>query len=740
MNTPHSVRATTMSPPRPVRTRLACAVRAILARRRPLLPPMAGVMLAMSCAAQAQQDLPKQDNLGSSQSDFGGVGLMQTPTARFAPLGNAAFTYSRASPYRRYNFSFQPTSWMEAGFRYTEIENRSYGAVARDRNYLDRGFDIKLKLSDESRYWPALAVGARDIGGTGLFSAEYLVASKRWYDFDFTLGMGWGYLGNSGDFSSPFGWASDRFDNRPGRESTSAGDFNLDQLFRGDVALFGGIEYQTPWDPLVLQLEYEGNDYQNEPNPNSSLPNNNQPRDSRVNIGARYHVNDNLALNVGYQRGNTLMAGVTLSANLGGLAQIKFDPEPVPLEDEPPVTHTEDWSEVRRQLAANAGIKVYRVVEQGNTLLVEGEPTTYRSMPEAEGRANRILHNAAGRDITTFRYRWYSEGVAIREDVQPRQAFVDAVASEDANIDYRHSIYSLAATGRPAKGEVLDEPSYPRFNYDIGPGLQQNVGGPDGYLYQVTANLAASYRTDRNGWFSGLVAYNLFDNYDRAEYSTSSRLPRVRSDIDRYVQESDFSVRNLQYTRTAQLGDDWYAMAYGGLLETMYSGAGGELMYRPFNTPLAFGMDLNWVKQRDFDGGFGTRDYDVWTGHITGYWETGFEDVLAKLSVGRYLAGDVGATLDLSRQFASGVRLGAWATRTDAGDDYGEGSFDKGIYVTIPLDAFFVKSSRNQVGLAWQPLIRDGGARLGRAYSLYDLTSERWMGNYWNQTPDALKP
>ncbi|STL49430.1 putative lipoprotein [Escherichia coli] len=38
---------------------------------------------------------------------------------------------------------------------------------------------------------------ARDIGGTGLFDAEYLVASKAWGPFDFTLGLGWGYLGTT---------------------------------------------------------------------------------------------------------------------------------------------------------------------------------------------------------------------------------------------------------------------------------------------------------------------------------------------------------------------------------------------------------------------------------------------------------------------------------------------------------------------------------------------------------------
>ncbi|PRY66012.1 YjbH domain-containing protein [Halomonas ventosae] len=174
-------------------------------------------------------------------------------------------------------------------------------------------------------------------------------------------------------------------------------------------------------------------------------------------------------------------------------------------------------------------------------------------------------------------------------------------------------------------------------------------------------------------------------------------------------------------------------MGYCGLLEIMYAGAGGELLYRPFNSPLALGADLNWVRQREFDQRFGLHDYDTWTGHLSAYLETGLEDVLAEVSVGRYLAGDLGTTFDLSREFDNGVRVGAWATFTDAGDAFGEGSFDKALYLSIPMDAFFVRSSRNRASIAWQPLTRDGGARLNRRYRLHDLTEERDLGRYWEE-------
>jgi len=711
-------------------------------------PAWAGMLEAIDTGTDAQDLTSPQHRLGSGQSDSGGVGLMQTPTARMAPQGEFSFSYHQAKPYRRYSISLQPADWFEFTFRYTEIENRLYGsAIAGDRAYLDKGLDAKLRLWAESRYLPELALGMRDAGGTTLFGAEYLVASKRWYDLDFSLGLGWGYLGTRGDMDSPLSLLDSRFKTRPeDAGGDQGGEFALNQLFRGPAAVFAGIEYQTPWKPLVLQLEYEGNDYSNEP---SSEP---LVQDSPVNIGARYHLNDNLTLHAGWERGNTLMTGITLSANLAGLRQAKRDAPPLSVTPAPapaatpssrpqqkPLTEglnssttadETDWRATSEQLLANAGIRVHRMVVSGDTLVVEGEPTKYRSLAHTEGRANRILHNSASDAITTFRYRWQSHGLSLRDDVHSRDAFVSAAQSIQAEPDYYYGIYTTPAKGE-SRGKVVATPETQRFRFDIGPGINQNLGGPDGYLYQLLVRANGEYLTDANGWFSGTVGWTVADNFDKYDYIADSDLPRVRTYIGDYLAESSLGITNLQYTRTKRLSDNWFAMGYGGLLEMMYAGVGSEVLYRPFNSGWALGADLNYVRQRDFDQQFGLRDYSTWTGHLSAYVQTDFEDVLAKVSVGRYLAKDIGTTIDLSREFTSGARMGAWATFTDAGNAFGEGSFDKGVYISLPLDAFFTTYSRDHLALGWQPLTRDGGARLARRYSLYDMTEDRQLDRYW---------
>ncbi|MCP5634739.1 YjbH domain-containing protein, partial [Klebsiella pneumoniae] len=89
----------------------------------------------------------------------------------------------------------------------------------------------------------------KDIGGTGLFDAEYIVASKAWGPFDFSLGLGWGYLGTSGNVKNPFCTYSDKYCYRD-NSYQKAGSINGDQMFHGPASLFGGVEYQTPWQPL----------------------------------------------------------------------------------------------------------------------------------------------------------------------------------------------------------------------------------------------------------------------------------------------------------------------------------------------------------------------------------------------------------------------------------------------------------------------------------------------------------
>ena len=162
----------------------------------------------------------------------------------------------------------------------------------------------------------------------------------------------------------------------------------------------------------------------------------------------------------------------------------------------------------------------------------------------------------------------------------------------------------------------------------------------------------------------------------------------------------------------------------------MYGGAGAEVLYRPVDSNWAFGLNANYVKQRDWRSAqdmMKFTDYSVKTGHLTAYLTPSFaQDVLVKASVGQYLAGDKGVTVDVSKHFDSGIVIGAYATKTNvSAAPYGEGQFTKGVYVSVPLDLFTTGATRSRAGIGWTPLTRDGGQKLGRKFELYNMTSDK---------------
>ena len=94
------------------------------------------------------------------------------------------------------------------------------------------------------------------------------------------------------------------------------------------------------------------------------------------------------------------------------------------------------------------------------------------------------------------------------------------------------------------------------------------------------------------------------------------------------------------------------------------------------------------------------------------------------LRAGRYLAGDWGGTIELGRRFDSGIEVGAFATFTDVPyGKFGEGSFDKGIYLRIPLQLLGPETTA-RAGAVIRPVVRDGGQRLIVDNPLWDVTRE----------------
>ncbi len=676
-----------------------------------------------------------------SANDWGEIGLIQTPSARMASVSAMRVNISKVLPYTRSNVMFQPTDWLEAGFRYTDIGNRLYdptGALQTNQTFKDKSFDFKLRLREESSYAPAVSLGMRDIGGTGLFSSEYFVASKRFGDFDASMGIGWGYMASSGNISNPLGKLNPSFYARPNASTATGGEIGFKALFRGPTGLFGGVQWRAS-DVLTYKVEREANNYQNEPQGNTLA------RRSFWNFAANYRYSPSIDLAVGFERGNKLMIGVSFQTNLDGQNVPKLlNPPPPAFQAVPSVLSSAVRSAdtFAQDLLSQTGWNLLGMEEARGVVMLRVEAGTGDGMQRRErmDRLNGVMQAYAGAHIRRWSVVFVEKGLTISALEVDRDAWVarhtqplPASLKKDAVVAYQPS------ESQASNSPKLVDKGPKAFSFGVGPSYSHILGGPDAfYLFRLGAAANASYQFNPSTWVQGILDFRVLDNFEQFKYTAPSNLPRVRTFAREYATSSRTTIPLLQATHVAQPFESHFTSFYGGMLESMFAGVGGEWLYRPTQSAFAFGVDVNRVQQRDFNQNFALRDYKVNTGHATAYWDTGVSDILLKLQVGQYLAGDRGATLDISRRFNNGILLGAFATKTNVSAlQFGEGSFDKGLYLSFPFDVMLPKYSDKSVTVSWQPLTRDGGVRLNRANPLYNLTSGRDVKAFHFESPPA---
>lgn len=657
-----------------------------------------------------------------SSSQWGTVGLIQTPTARMRPAGSINASIHRTAPYTWFNVMFQPLPWLEGGFRYVDIANRLYGPAefSGNQSLKDKSFEIKARVLEEGAYKPAVAVGIRDLGGTGLFGGEYLVASKRWGRLDASMGLAWGYPGGRSNLANPLGKLFSQFDKRV-NDTGEGGTLSTGAYFRGPTALFAGLEYQSPWGPS-FKLEYDANHYQREPQQN------NQVVKSPLNFGLVHRLRPGVDLHASLQRGNTVGLGISFWTDLSSLSAPKTMDKRLPVVQWTYPENQSNWQQMLIDMEQFTGWRVRQLTQQGNTLLVQVDSARTIYLATQLQKAMLVAHRDAPQGIekVVFQHMVAQEVVAV--DTFDRQTWLRSVSEPVRSSQPKPAPRSAL---QPVKEKLAPDAkvlAQTNRDFSLSPGfnLKHNLGGPEGFLlYSLDAVLDAQAQLPLGLQLNGQARHRLLSNYDRLNYQGSSQLPRVRTYAQEFEGTSRTTISQLYLLKLVNLSRQFTSSFYGGYLEPMYAGAGGEVLWRPGQSRWALGVDLNRVQQRDFRQNLNLRDYQVSTGHVSAYWETPWQDILATVKVGQYLAGDRGATIAVTKRFSNGATMGAFATKTNvSAAQFGEGSFNKGLFWSIPFDAFMPSSSNLRANFNWIPLTRDGGAMLSRPHSLHSETSQ----------------
>jgi hypothetical protein len=610
-------------------------------------------------------------------NNHGVVGLINTPTARFFDESVHGITFYDGTPDQKITLSSNPYDWMEASFFYTNIQGKPYPGY-EFQDYKDKGFNIKLRLKKEG-ILPAIAIGLNDFAGTGYYSSEYIVSSYGIKNFDFHLGLGWGQLnGADKKIKNPLGYIKDSFYDRPLGTKDRGGSINLSQYFSDEKASpFYGISYlynknlllKFEKDPILVngpRMPYE-------------------QRESEFSVGLDYFFNDNFSLGASFER--------------GGFFSMKF----VYKNDPEKSIKNYEYKKAEIQTNDSSITKLVKNLEE-NGIGVNKITETSRSL---------------GLELTQFIHSDISLVEQIIKEAS-RESGINKNIKKDIKISDLDAINEIDETFQRRAKIIYERDRKQIFNTNTGLRFRPFLASREEFFKgALLIENDSEIILKENLFFNMNLKYSIANNFDDLRFPPIDTFPaQVRSDIKQYLKNMDGGVligrAQLDYHYSHNQYNHF--MVTGGILEDMFSGYGAEYLYFKPNTNYSLGFEVFHVKKRDYDWGLGHLDYKNTTYSANLYYRNyGLIPFDMKLSFGEYLAGDKGSTIEFSRRFKSGVSFGAFATFTDVStEDFGEGSFDKGIFFNIPIYGNFINYT-------WRPLTKDPGAKLIRRNSLHDL-------------------
>jgi len=629
-----------------------------------------------------------------NSSNWGGTGLMEIPNARILEDGIIRLGVAEASPYRWYSAGMGILPRIEFTGRLTNIENIPTPYAF---SYLDRAFDLKYQVFSESRSLPAIAVGVNDFHGTRCFPSEYLVFSRQYYPFDFTVGMGTKRMKGSATL--------------------------LDK-----AGIFGGVELALT-DVIQFMAEYNPVKYEDDLRAVRGVP---EGARWPVNLGLRAEIIKGIDLDLSYQRGDTLGAGIHLQFQLGKqvLPQKPDPPVLLPVDRRPfgQRDNRDMINDIHRaiQEAGFSGICVYT---DGSTVVAEFENTKYLSYQKAAGRVLRILMYHSPEDCDKLTVVEKIRDLPMLEiSVSPSnlEMFLQGKIREEI---FYSSLMEIKISSRSTyslkPGYIKSDPVTERhYNAGIKPDLTTFWLDATDYI-QLRAGLKPYLVA--NPW-KGASFYARFDVplYSSIYASAAPSTNPVRTDQADYM-DLNYTFDRLLINQAFRLYEKGFGRVSLGYFDKMYAGIGGEALFFPGEGALAFGVEGDWVLKREPDEQFALQDFRRYSILGNTYYYYSGLNLTFHVQYGRFLAGDTGWLLDINREFDTGAVVGFYYSYTDTDiftDKFNRDYNNKGVYLNLPFRMFLDHDSGEMLNYGISPWTRDVAATVPHWQDLYGSVKE----------------
>ena len=603
------------------------------------------------------------------------------PSARFYDEAAHGITIYDGTPDQKITMTSFPYDWMEASFFYTNIQGRPYCSQSFDsvcqQDYKDKGFNFKFRIKEEG-LWPAIAVGINDIAGTGFYSSEYIVGSYGINRTDFHFGIGWGALNGSDEsFKNPLVYLYDGFNNRPSKTEDKGGQFQPGRYFSGKTASpFFGISHAVNKN-LLFKLEYDSTltpgriGYE--------LPKEN------FSYGIEYTFRNNFTIGILNERGNYTSLKFIYKNNPQSGAD-RFKPQKAyPKEGD------NKYTKLIKNLNANS-IGVDSIIETPDFIGLELTQFTHPNLDIVE----QIIDFSA-----------YDAGIDKEIKKELKVASLKGVSEIDEELKRNSEL-------------IYQRDTSIRFNTNTNFKIRPFFAAREGFFkWSLLLENDSEFIIKDNFFFTSNLKFSIDDNFDDLTIPPKDTYPaQVRSDVKDYLRNIDegIIVGRAQFDYHLTPKKNHHIMLTAGILEDMFMGYGFEYLYLKEEYNYGIGFEVFDVQKRDHMMKFGTLDYKNTVSSINYYYRnTNIIPFDLKISTGEYLAGDKGTTFEMSRKYLNGMEFGVFASFTDVtSEQFGEGTFDKGIFFNIPVYGNFINYT-------WRPLTKDPGAKLNRKHTLHDL-------------------
>lgn len=646
--------------------------------------------------------------INSTYNSIGQTGLIHLPTGLLQKEGTVGISIGNSSLNKFISVIATPFPWLEASFFYHRPRDTFY--LKKDK-YLDKGFNLKLGFNYRGI---DLAIGIDDIAGTGFLSKEYIAATIHNNNVILTLGIGTGAFAKDHPYDNPI----PALKNRPGKEffinpDSKGGELDFNTFFRGDIGIFGGIEfYSTRIPGLAFKIESNPFDYEGQfgflaggRQTQKSILRRKKEKD--FNYGIHYQLKNNFTISVSEIKGNSFDIMLSKKFNLKGPKKA-VKPSEVRLVSKATDNKLAFYQNILRNL------------EQDDLFLQSAQ------LKDNDLKLG-IVNNKYNDPIKVFEHT----KLVINELSNAQKISLSNLSVTTINSGMETGTITAKAINRLNRDKIgyasIVEPnnnskeydfqtilSFPEFYNTIKPEFIYRYADPTRFFAGgIDLKLNSEIKFQSDFYLTTALSYQVHNSFERLrDFPDSPYLPHVRTDVVKYLNNRpDLYLNSFQLDKLRKISNGHYLKFSTGMYEMMFGGYGIEYLWKPFKSNLSIGVSLYNVKQRDYKQRLRFLDYEVTTGHTNFIYFHPGSGVTIDLSIGKYLAEDKGYTLDFSRRFKSGFKMGAYFTRTNLSKiEYGEGSFDKGFYFEMPFS--FLGSSENKTKITIQPLTRDGGAKL----------------------------